>query len=329
MRDVRSCVTRELLPDGRVGEVGMIAVNDRHCPYSYAGCDLWREMTEDSPSQGRIPDQIEQALADLPKVDAVKLCNAGNFFDEAFISDAERRRIADLCSAYRWVMIESRPELVDDCAVCFARLLQGRLEIGMGLETVEATIPALLNGPAALADFERAARFMAYHGVALRALVMVKPPFVSEVRALELTIQNIDYAVMLGAKTVALIPTRSSPGAMEWLEAERFFAPPSLWTLYHAAAHGAGVETANVLVDARDLHRLTSCSDCLGAFEAAFRTLNVTQHLPAVACSCSSSYDRILATESIRGAEEYASLLKNMRVGSAAVGQIPSPAMRR
>ena len=86
----------------------------------------------------------------------------------------------------------------------------------MGLEIADDEILAKLNKRMTLAMFRRAAEFLTSHGIAMRAFVMVKPPFVrTEADALEFARRSIDFAFECGAGVVSVIPARFGPAALD------------------------------------------------------------------------------------------------------------------
>src|SRR5207245_8022705 len=135
----------EMLPYRPLGRILTVFINNRECPYRCVFCGLWRDMLDETPVEGMVARQVERAIAEHPGCDAVKLYNAGSFFDERAIPPADREKIAQLCRHIRWVIVESRPELIDDRAVRFAEQLDGRLEIAIGVEVADDEIVAWLE----------------------------------------------------------------------------------------------------------------------------------------------------------------------------------------
>lgn len=301
---------REILPDGRTGTVGTIIVNNRECPYRCVMCGLWQDTVDHTPKPGQIVEQITSALRKFGRLDALKLYNAGSFFDEDAIPAEDRPPIAAACRDIDWVIVECRPDLIDDRVAEFASRLSGRLQVAIGLETVDAMILALLNKRMTLGDYERGTAFLNDRQIAHRAFIMVKPPLCNEARGLELGRASIEFAVRCGAKTISLIPTHITPGAMAELERANFVRPPSPWSLFRLADQALHRNDIHVLVDTWTLRRSAHCDVCIEPMDAAFRTLNERQTLPSVSCPCESKYATLLEDEIVRGAPEYKSWLR-------------------
>ena len=324
-RAVAAFVEREMLDTGRCVRVGTIILNNRECPYRCVFCGLWQDTIDDTPRPDAVAHQVEQALATFGAIDAVKLYNAGSFFDEDAIPPGDRDRIAALCQPIERIIVESRPELIDERAVRFARALNGTLEIAVGLEIADDQILALMNKRMTLGSVRRAGRFMTDHGIALRTFIIVQPPFVSPERAVSAACASAHFAHTCGAQTVTLIRAHATPGAMQWLSDEGFWAPPDPWAVYDAARMLIADSPALTLVDRWSLDREPSCSACAPALDAAFDALNTQQDLPTVTCACRAEYEVSLGAATVRSADEYREFLKEVARTSLPSSAEPAP----
>jgi hypothetical protein len=206
---------RERLASGAIASCGVVLLTNRECPWRCLMCDLWKGTTPDSVAAGAIPRQLEVAVRRWSESGAlpeqVKLYNSGSFFDPAAIPPADYGPIAR--------RMESHPLLVGDRARALRDLLSGSLEVALGLETAHPQVLAKLNKGFGLAQFSRAAEFLAAEGIALRAFLLVNPPFLDGPAALEWVVKSAEFAFACGAGAVTLIPTRAGNGAMERLRA--------------------------------------------------------------------------------------------------------------
>ena len=132
------------------------------------------------------------------------------------------------------MVVESHPRLVGRRALRLRDLLAGRLEVAMGLETAHPAVLERLNKRFTLAHFAEAALFLRAEQIAVRAFVLVKPPFMSETEGLDWAIKSADFAFSSGANVVSLIPTRAGNGAMERLQETAEWSPPKLSTFEKA-----------------------------------------------------------------------------------------------
>jgi hypothetical protein len=244
------------------------------CPWSCVFCDLWRHTLAGPTPPGALPAQLAAALAGagpLPAASAAKLYNASNFFDPHAVPPGDDEALVTLLAPFSRVTVECHPRLLGERCWRFRDRLAAspsrtHLEVAMGLETVHpGALPRLGKG-VTLAAFDRAAAALAVHGVALRAFVLLAPPFVPAVEAVEWAVRSVRHALGVGARRVSIIPTRGGNGALEALAAAGDFRPPSLAQLEEsldAALAVASGEGAVVTVDLWDAPALFAGEPCL------------------------------------------------------------------
>lgn len=270
----------ECAASGEIVSVATIFLTNRECPWRCLMCDLWKHTLTETPPAGAIPAQIDYALARLGSgARQVKLYNSGSFFDPRAIPPGDHPAIAERLRAFERVIVECHPALVGESALRFRDQLSAPLEVAMGLETIHPEVLPRLNKRMTLEDFARAAEFLRRHGLALRAFVLVKPPFLDEAEALTWAERSLDYAFDLGASVVSLIPTRPGNGALDALAASGAFSSPRLATLEAAAAYGLSQHRGRVFADVWDLEKFSDCPQCFPAREERLREMNLQQTL--------------------------------------------------
>jgi len=242
-------VEEECSKSGELVPVATIFLTNRECPWRCLMCDLWKNTLTETVQAGAIPRQIGFALERLPMARQVKLYNSGSFFDPHAIPLDDYPRIADRVAPFERVIVESHPGLVANNCFRFKDLLNGQLEVAMGLETVHPQTLDRLNKGMTLEQFAAAAGRLRQHHIDLRVFILVKPPFLSEDEALTWAERSLDFAFDCGASAVSLIPTRGGNGAMEELTATGDFEPPGLKTLEAATAYGLSLGRGRVFAD--------------------------------------------------------------------------------
>lgn len=285
--------------DGRRARVATVLLTGRECPWRCTMCDLWRYTTVADTPRGAIPAQIADARASMASdsvpATAIKLYNAGSFFDPRAVPDADYEAVAAVLAGLAHVIVESHPALVGPRVDRFLAAL-GRhgapgdppgLEVAMGLETAHPEALDRLNKRFALDGFTRASRVLADRGVALRVFLLISPPFVP-MDEQDLWLQaSVDAAFSCGAAVVSLVPTRPGNGALDALADDGSFRPPGLddiersfgLALEHARGRG------RVFVDLWDLERFAACRTCLPARRERLQAMNLEQcSLPPVTC---------------------------------------------
>jgi uncharacterized Fe-S cluster-containing MiaB family protein len=299
-------VEPEANAEGAIEEVATIFLTNRECPFRCLFCDLWKHATDERVPVGAIPRQIDHALARLPAARHVKLYNNGNFFDRQAIPAEDYAAIAKRVAGFRTVIVENHPKLCGAACLEFRDLLRGekrqssagdsrrrgdadapQLEIALGLETVHPEILPRLNKQMTLEDFRRAASFLTAHEIAVRAFVLLKPPFMLERECVDWALRSIEFAFDCEVRVCSVIPTRSGNGVMDRLEREGQFAPPRMASLEATLERGLALARGRVLVDLWDVERFQNCDRCGPARSDRLRQMNLSQQiLPAIACSC-------------------------------------------
>lgn len=265
-----------------------ILLTNKECPWRCLMCDLWRHTLDTSVPPGAIPAQILYALEQLGECPPqVKLYNSGSFFDRAAIPRQDYPAIARAISPAENVIVESHPRLIGESVLRLRDLLHGRLEVALGLETIHPEVFPRLNKRFQLADFSAACSFLRDAGVAIRAFLLVKPPFLDDQGAVEWAVQSAQFAFDCGVGVVCLIPTRAGNGALDRLLETGDFSPPSLSTLERSLEGALRVKRGRVFADTWDLDKFSSCAHCLAARKDRLERMNLSQQqLPPVPCNC-------------------------------------------
>src|SRR6185503_6803890 len=292
-RPVASFVEEERSDTGEVVPVATVFLANRECPWRCVMCDLWQNTLTESVPAGAIPEQINWALDSMAAGDPVprhiKLYNSGSFFDPRAIPRDDHAAIAQRLSRFERVIVECHPSLVGEEMLRFRDRLAGRLEVAMGLETAHPVVLEKLNKRMTLDDFARAAEFLRRHEVALRAFILVKPPFLLEpADAQHWVRRSLDFAFDCDASVASLIPTRGGNGAMEALASTGQFSPPTLADLEAAAEFGIGLRRGRVFADLWAVERFSQCAACCDARLERLQRMNLRQGVePPVSCqSC-------------------------------------------
>ena len=271
--------------EGEVVPVNTVLLTNRECPFRCVMCDLWRNTLAESVPIGAISEQIDFALARLPRARVVKLYNSGSFFDPKAIPVEEYGSIAARLQAFERVIVECHPALVGDSCLLFRDMTSGKLEVAMGLETAHEGVLQKLNKRMTLGQFAAAADFLQRHRIGLRAFILVQPPFMRREDALYWARRSVEFAFECGATAATLIPTRGGNGAMETLAEIGEFESPDLRVLESALANGLKLDRGRVFADLWDAKQKSECAWCFDARLARLRAMNLSQTIAdAVRC---------------------------------------------
>ena len=273
--------------DGDIEKVSAILLTNRECPYSCLMCDLWMHTTVDTVPVGAVPAQLEYALEKLAPATHLKLFNSGSFFDPRAIPVEDYARIASLSSAFEHVLVESHTAFIGESCLEFSRMLNGKLEVAIGLETVHPEILPRLNKGMTLADFKRSIGFLRTYGISTRAFILLRPPFLSEVEGVEWACRSLDFAFACGVDVCSVIPVRSGNGALDKLALEGYFQEPSIPSLERVVEYGIGLQKGMVFADLWNLERFSACMHCFESRKERLEQMNLTQaQMKPVECSC-------------------------------------------
>ena len=294
-------VERERSAAGELLPTLTVLLRSRECPWHCLMCDLWKSTVSHPIPPGAVPAQIDVALtrhatSRFGRIRQVKLYNSGSFFDAGAVPPSDYPSIARRLAGFERVIVECHPKLVNHRALQFRNRLSEsppppehsvvagsrtaaipQLEVALGLETVHPTALDRLNKGMTLDDFRRAADFLRAHQIALRAFVLVQPPFVPEAEALEWVERSLNFAFDCGATAVSIIPTRTGNGALDDLARTKQFSPPKIDTLETALDRGLALKRGRVFADLWDLERFSSCQACFPARRDRLATINLGQ----------------------------------------------------
>ncbi|HET6382143.1 MAG TPA: radical SAM protein [Armatimonadota bacterium] len=230
-------------------------LTNRECPFRCLMCDLWMNTLTETVALGAIPRQIREALSRLPPARQIKLYNSGSFFDPHAIPPADDAEIANLLSPFERVIVECHPAFIGRRCFEFRDQLRAPLEVAIGLETAHPEALARLNKRMTLNDFTRAASRLVHAGIAVRAFILLRPPYLSEEEGRVWAMRSIDFAFDAGASVCTIIPTRAGNGALDTLVKLGDFSSPSLESLEAVVEYGVGLGRGRVFADLWDLER--------------------------------------------------------------------------
>ena len=275
----RSLLEDERRPNGKREQTLTVFLSGAECPFTCSFCDLW-QFTIDGPTPpGALTTQLANILGPLAKPFAhrLKLYNASNFFDTRAVPPVDIVGLATLSRSFAAVTVESHANTIGPTTVEFAgKILPARLEVAVGLETIDPVASAQLNKRLDLARFDSSARFLSDNGIDLRVFVLLGAPYVGTDESIEWTVRTVEHAVERGASLVSIIPVRGGNGEMERLQALGHFIPPTLSQLEESLEQCLHFSNAVVTADLWDAERFAACEDCKSARIDRLRSMNLS-----------------------------------------------------
>lgn len=277
----------ERRPDGRIEQALTVFLAGAECPFTCSFCDLWRYTIDGPTPPGALVAQLERVLSEVapPLPERLKLYTASNFFDRRAVPPEDLPALARLAAPFQSVTVESHASTIGAGAASFAKMLSGRLEVAMGLETIHPVASEKLNKRLTLARFDRAAASLIAAGIDVRAFVLLGAPHVAPEESVEWTVRTVEHAAAQGAAVVSIIPVRGGNGEMERLAALGEFTAPTLFQLEEALDGCAQISSAAVTADTWDVEKLARCEACRPARTERLRRINVSGRAePRIAC---------------------------------------------
>jgi|GEM_PF-3103524 len=178
------------------------------CPIGCKMCDLHHHTIDKATPRGAIPRQVDFALKTDRQTDWIKLYNSGNFFDPRSIPVDDYDAILSRVHSFRRVIIENHPRFGSSRLERFRDQLNGRLEVAVGLETVQPRWLDRLGKQMSRDEFDRYASYLRQRDVDLRVFLIVGVPGVSSSEAIRWATLGVRHAVRQGARHISLIPAR-------------------------------------------------------------------------------------------------------------------------
>jgi radical SAM enzyme (TIGR01210 family) len=275
-------VEEEMDSRGYLARTAVILLTNRECPWRCLMCDLWKNTLTDSAPPGAITEQVAFAMDQLGPAEVVKLYNSGSFFDPRAIPVEEYARVAARLHGSRNVIVESHPALVGDRVLRLRDLLDGTLEVALGLETAQPEVLEKLNKGMTLEQFAKACDYLRGIGIAVRAFIIIRPPFTTEDEAAYWAKRSIDFAFDCGAGAVSLIPARAGNGALEALKISGAFQPPQITTVEEVMEYGLSQKRGRVFVDLWAAEAMRACAGCRELRMERLRSMNRQQRVASV-----------------------------------------------
>lgn len=280
-------VEKERSNSGLVEDTGIIFLTNKECSFTCLMCDLWKNTTLTSVPIGAIPEQIRRGLKHMPDLGRLKLYNSGSFFDVKSIPEEDYESIAILVQHVDRLIVEGHPKLIGQNCLNFRDMLKPKLEVAIGLETVEPNVLKKLNKKMEVQDFVRAVKYLKENQIDSRAFILVRPPFMSEKEGVYWAKKSLDLAFEAGVSSCTVIPVRAGNGAMDLLEKQGLFEKPSLDSLEEVLEYGVSLGAGQVFADTWDLEQFSKCPVCFDHRSKRLIEINHSQSVtPKVSCAC-------------------------------------------
>ena len=167
-----------------------VVLTTKGCSWARSdGCTMCGYIADSNPDAqaSDIQTQFNEVFARYGKAfKIIKLFTSGSFLDEAELPIDVRNHILSELRGTPKVIIESRPEFVTS-EICEDIARQNEhIEVAIGLETSNDRIRNNhINKGFAFRDFVKASEASRANGFTVKAYLLLKPPYLTEMQALE------------------------------------------------------------------------------------------------------------------------------------------------
>ncbi|MCW3129463.1 MAG: archaeosine biosynthesis radical SAM protein RaSEA [Methanophagales archaeon] len=269
-------------------------------------CGYWHESAD--VTQADILTQLERGLRTSPEEDFIlKIFTSGSFLDEREISRETRKEIARLVKKkekIKKLIVETRPEFINDEKIGDLNIVE-HLELAIGLETADDFIRSkYINKGFSFEDYKTAAEVVNESGATVKTYLLLRPPFISEKRAIEDVIKSAALVASYSSTISLNLCNVQKYTPLEDLWKKGYYRPPWLWSAVEAIKEikrrNANVVVMSDPVGAGHIRGPHNCGRCDTEITDAIKNFNRTQDLSAVErleginCECREVWHALL-----------------------------------
>ena len=269
-------------------------------------CGFWHESAD--VTQADILAQLERALRTSPGEDFIlKIFTSGSFLDEREISSGTRIAIAELVNnrqAIKKLIVETRPEFINEEKIGDLKIVE-HLELAIGLETANDFIRSkYINKGFSFADYKTAAKIVNECEATVKTYLLLKPPFVSEKKAIEDIIKSAALVAPYSSIISLNLCNIQKHTHLEGLWKRRYYRPPWLWsaveTVKEIKKRNENVVVTSDPVGAGHIRGPHNCGKCDMEITEAIKEFNITQNLNVlerlaeIDCECKEVWHTLL-----------------------------------
>ncbi|MFX0084567.1 MAG: archaeosine biosynthesis radical SAM protein RaSEA [Candidatus Hodarchaeota archaeon] len=292
-----------------------IVIPTRGCSWALSesgGCSVCGYINDSSRNHNIPSDLILNRVKkimdknSLIKPIQIKIFNSGSFFDDDDVPRKLRFKLIQLIKNYskiRKISVESRPQYLlnnfKEVEHLKNQLSPVMLEIGIGLESSNNCILRdCWNKGFTLEDYAKTTQKIRSLGVKIKTYILVKPPFLTELEAINDTIKTVQDAVGIGTDIISLNPCNVQNGTLvAHLFRDDSYQPPWLWSVFfiiksikNLFPHLEVICEPTAAGKHRGVHNCGKCDDLvLRIIQKTIKNEPVPKNLSKI-CSCFSRW---------------------------------------
>lgn len=199
------------------------------------------------------PRVWQTAKTEGKPVSWLRINQEGNFTNPREMSPEAQEKVLRLAmriEGVKRITIESRPQYITQTAVSsLAEWFSGsdvELEVGMGLETEDEVVRNVcINKKGTNGQFSAAIQLLRDNGILSLAYVLLKPPFLTEIEAIDEATAAAHFAHQIGFSRISLEPMSVHPYSLvDVLTRTGDYKVPYLWSVAQVVQNCAAVSSS-------------------------------------------------------------------------------------
>jgi radical SAM enzyme (TIGR01210 family) len=268
-------------------------------------CGYWHESAD--VTQADILTQLEHSLRNSPDGDFIlKIFTSGSFLDEREIASDTRKEIAKMVKKrkIKKLIVETRPGFINAEKIADLKVVEHH-ELAIGLETADDFIRSkYINKGFSFEDYKTAAKIVNECGASVKTYLLLKPPFISEKKAIEDVIKSAALVSPYSSIISLNLCNVQKYTRLEDLWKRKYYRPPWLWSAVEAIKEikkrDANVVVMSDPVGAGHIRGPHNCGKCDAEIKEAIKKFNITQdlgvleRLDEIDCECKEVWHALL-----------------------------------
>ncbi|MFP3318216.1 MAG: archaeosine biosynthesis radical SAM protein RaSEA [Thermoplasmata archaeon] len=276
--------------------------------FYHSGCSMCGYFSDTNPtpvSGKNIITQVEKARKFYSDEEVVKIYNSGSFLDPNEIDPDTQVKIIESFPEAERIIIETRPEFINEDNLDRLGDFKERLMIAIGLESSNDNVLkySINKGFTSLLYLERAS--MAKNkGFSIKTYILLKPPFLTEHQAIEDSINSAIFSSNV-SDIISLNPVNVQNFTLvERLWNEGYYRPPWLWSVVEVLKRTSNLKKVVSFPTApgslRGAHNCKGCDDYIIRAIEDFsfeQDPEIIENLPE--CECKKKWEKIINFEKL------------------------------
>lgn len=271
-------------------------------------CGYLSDCPSTSVSNEDLISQFNKAMRWLPSEDAmVKIFTSGSFFDTSEIPSETREEVLARLGERKNVqkiIVESRPEFINDDVIRDSMDLCGNLEVSIGLETSNDEIRnKCINKGFRFDDFVRTTKILRDNGATVKVYLLLKPPYLSEKVAIEDVVRSSkDISPYVSTISINLCNVMSNT-EVENLWRLGYYRPPWLWSAVEVLKRvKSDLKETTIISDpvaAGTRRGPHNCGTCDKSVAKSISEFSLTQDIRSLNahCDCKVLWEKVVELE--------------------------------